>query len=100
MFMPLVWAIVVVVGIVMVRALWEGSWERFKWLGLGTVLSLLSAFFGWLEGRVAHLPWGLGTVASFLCGVLMLVIGIFGFVILIRMIFGGLEALKEESRGR
>ncbi len=96
----LVWTIAVVVGIVLLRALWEGSWERVRWLGMTIAFGLLLALFWWAEGWAARLPSGFGTLGSFVCGLVMLVAGILGLVFLVKMIFLDLKTLKEESQGR
>jgi hypothetical protein len=76
--MWLVWTTVVVVGIVLLRALWEGSWERLTWLGLSLLPGLLAMGIPYLEEWVSSLPWGVRTIVSAVCG-LSLILSWLGF---------------------
>lgn len=95
--MWLVWTIVAVAGIVLLRALWEGSWERIKVLGLSVAAALVARGAGWLDGHLAQWPWGIGTFSSAMCGVVGLVLWVLAVIGVLKAVFEGLENLKASN---
>lgn len=74
----LVWTVVVVAGIVLMRALREGSWERVGWFAMCLLAGLFAKGIPYLEGPVSLLPWGVEEFVSAFCG-LFIALALMGF---------------------
>ena len=98
MFMLIVWTVAgALVWTVLGRAITEHSWTRIKWLMGLFAAGLLTLGTVWIEHRVAHYPWGIGTFCSAMCGFAIIALLLFVLIFLPRTAFLRLENLKDDD---
>ncbi len=86
--------------VVAARALWEGSWERIKWFGLLLGASVSTGLLILLKGWVQQVPFGVGMLLSFCCGISIALLALVMICFTIAMLFYRLERLRKVRKGR